>query len=554
MVKSRAGIFGKINRRLKPSYGGMVGGLIFFCLSFTPSLLPRGYVLQGIASALSFASGYGIAVAIAHLYHALPKKFRRTLPAAAKKAIIVVLLVLSLIFMLLGFKWQDEVRTITQAPAASNDYLLRVLVVAAGLAILIIWASRGIRHFGRYFGKILGKYIPRKLAVYGGGILAAIVLVLLINGVLIKGLFGAINYTFGLANQGTPAGIYQPQDGLYSGSPSSAIDWNSLGEKGREFVATAPSQADIAKFSGQANAHQPSRLYVGLESAPSLQERVNLLIKELDRTRASHRAAVLIAIPTGSGGVNAKSVQSVEYLYGGDTATMAIQYSYLPSWLSFLADQDTARENGRVLVDAVYNWWSHLDPAHRPKLLMYGESLGTFGADGAFSSASDMHARMNGVLLAGPPYANQLWSDIVASRDDGSRQVLPIYQNGEVVRFSDGTDNFSLPQHQPWLNNRVGIIQHASDPVVWAGLPLFLRKPDWLREPRGNDVLPNMRWYPLVTGWQVALDLPFAFGATPGHGHRYGNSLASSWTAVLDMKLSADKANQLNQIIDQVKG
>jgi uncharacterized membrane protein len=36
---------------------------------------------------------------------------------------------------------------------------------------------------------------------------------------------------------------------------------------------------------------------------------------------------------TGSGWVDPALVDSFEYLSGGDCATVAIQYSYLPGWL-----------------------------------------------------------------------------------------------------------------------------------------------------------------------------------------------------------------------------
>jgi len=60
---------------------------------------------------------------------------------------------------------------------------------------------------------------------------------------------------------------------------------------------------------------------------------------------------------------------------GGDTATVAVQYSYLPSWLSYLVDQDRAREAGRELFDAVYDRWSKLPMNRRPTLVVVGESL-----------------------------------------------------------------------------------------------------------------------------------------------------------------------------------
>ncbi len=554
--KKKANFLNTFVGKVNLSFAGVVGGLIFFCLSFTPSLLPRGYVLQGVASGLSFATGYGLAVLVAHFYHKLPVEFKLNITTFTKQLVLVILAAISIIFIFLGYHWQQEVRRITEATSQTGLHPFKVIVVATVVAALLIWMGRGIRHFARFCSKKINRFLGPKTSRYLGAFVAGFILVIFVNGVLLRATFGFINFTFGLANKGTPDGIYQPQNSIYSGSPTSEIDWNSLGEKGREFVATAPAKENIEKFSGKGKAEQPSRLYVGLESAPTLQERVNLLIKELDRTNAAKRKAVLIAIPTGSGGVNAKSIQSVEYLFNGNTSTLGIQYSYLPSWLSFLADQQVARDNGKALVEAVYNWWSHLPAtASRPKLLMYGESLGTLGADGAFSGASDMQNRMNGVLLVGPPNANNLWKNIVANRDKGTYEVLPIYHSGEAVRFSDGVANFyQVPLGLPWANNRVGFIQHGSDPVVWGSLSLFLHKPDWLDEPRGSDVLPNMRWYPFVTAWQVALDLPFAFGATPGHGHRYGDSITSGWISVLNIHLDQEKTKQLQQIIDQVKG
>ncbi len=555
MAKRKTEFIHRFVVKLKPSFGGIVAGIALFCVSFTPSLLPRGYIAQGFASGLSFVTGYGIGVFLVHIYHQLPTNYQPVIRTRIKKYVLCALGLLVVVFVIAGANWQAQIRKLTDAESVSITYYIREVIIAASIATMLIWAARGARKLGKYFANKLNGHIPRTLAIYGGGFLAVIVLVFLVNGVLFRSVFGFIDYSFGLLNNGTPAGIHQPQDSIFSGSPQSYIDWNTLGEKGREFVASAPTTTAIDAYAGPGSGVQPSRLYVGLDSAPTLQDRVNLLIKELNRTKAGNRRAILIAIPTGSGGIDAKAVQSVEYLYGGNTTTIGIQYSYLPSWLSFVADQETARQTGKAVTEAVYDWWSNLDPTNRPKLLMYGESLGTLGIDGAFSGAADIHARMNGVLMVGPPNSNMLWSEMVTNRDAGSREVLPVYQNGEAVRFSDGADIFSEPKNAAWsATNRLAIVQNPSDPVVWASMSLFIHKPDWLREQRGRDVLPNMRWYPFVTGWQVALDLPFAFNATPGHGHRYGNILTQSWIAVLNEQLSAAKTKQLENIINEVKG
>ena len=58
-------------------------------------------------------------------------------------------------------------------------------------------------------------------------------------------------------------------------------------------------------------------------------------------------------------------------------------------------------------------------------MLLFGESLGSFGAESAFSGADDIRNRVDGMLLVGPPNRNELWSQFVADRDPGSSEVLP---------------------------------------------------------------------------------------------------------------------------------
>jgi uncharacterized membrane protein len=56
-------------RRLKwlPRYtwSGITGALLFGFSSFTPSLLPRGSLIQGIVAGITAAMGYGVGVAVA---------------------------------------------------------------------------------------------------------------------------------------------------------------------------------------------------------------------------------------------------------------------------------------------------------------------------------------------------------------------------------------------------------------------------------------------------------------------------------------------------------
>jgi len=205
-------------------------------------------------------------------------------------------------------------------------------------------------------------------------------------------------------------------------------------------------------------------------------------------------------------------VDSFEYLTGGDCATIAIQYSYLPSWISYLVDKAKAQEAGQALFDAVYGVWAKMPADHRPKLVVAGESLGSFGGEAAFTGANGMANTTDGALFAGPPNFNTLWTIFTNNRQAGSPEIQPIYQDGQIVRFANDAAKGIPPEGQPWNGTRVLYLQHPSDPIVWWSPNLIFRQPDWIGEPPGRDVLGTMFWMPLITFWQVTADLPFATG------------------------------------------
>lgn len=67
---------------------------------------------------------------------------------------------------------------------------------------------------------------------------------------------------------------------------------------------------------------------------------------------------------------------------------------------------------------------------------------------------------------------------------------------------------------------------------MWWSPRLLFEKPDWLSEPRGADVLPHIRWYPIVTFSQITADLAFALDVPPGHGHNYDGEVVAAWARI----------------------
>ena len=384
----------------------------------------------------------------------------------------------------------------------------------------------------------------RPLAV----VVVTLVVIGLVNGVIFRTFVSASNAIFSVKDGTTTEGTVQPTAPERSGSPSSLIGWNTLGRQGRDFVGVGPTVADISTFTGQP-ALEPVRVYAGLQSAPTVTDRVNLAIKDLQRAGGFDRKALVVVTTTGTGWVDEASVDTVEYMYGGDTAIVAMQYSYLPSWISFLVDKSKAQEAGAALFNGVYDAWAKLPASSRPKLFAFGESLGTFGGETAFSGLADIRNRTSGIVFAGPPNFNTLWGPLVAGRDPGSPERLPVYQNGQTVRWAATPADLSRPA-SAWDNPRMVYLQHASDPVVWWSPNLLLHRPDWLSEPRGADVSPSMRWLPWITFWQVSADLAFSTGVPPGHGHVYKQEYVDAWAAVAQPDgWTADDTTRLRAII-----
>ncbi len=306
--------------------------------------------------------------------------------------------------------------------------------------------------------------------------------------------------------------------------------WETLGFEGRWFVSHGPTASRITAVTGRP-AKEPIRAYVGLESVAGDEEPAELAVSELERTGAFDRKAVVVVTTTGTGWVNTLAASAIEYMYDGDTAIVATQYSYLPSVLSFLADRTKAAVAGKDLFDAVHEHWAARPPQARPKLLVYGESLGSQGSEAAFDGLADLRAKVDGALWVGPPNSNRLWQQFVARRDPGSREVEPLYADGLVVRFASDSADLARPSTE-WRPPRIAYLQHASDPIVWWSPDLIFSQPDWLSESRGSDVSSQMRWWPFVTFWQVAADLTNAQAVTDGHGHRYGSLVLDGWAAI----------------------
>jgi uncharacterized membrane protein len=535
-----------VERFFHPNYVGLIVATIFFGLSLTPSLLPRDWFFQGLVSGINATIGYGLGCLLSWAWRrwvapriTWPEQVRTAwarrpswLVVALESAIVLACLIFAVLMSIQSSKWQRQITDLMGMEPVSDAGYPRTVLLGAVVVGLLIWISRLVVRLVRVVSRALNQWvrIPAAFARPLGVLVVLVAAVLLFNGVLAKGFFAVANSAFSARNSHTSPNAVQPTSPERSGSPESFAKWDTLGSEGRWFVANAPTALAIEQVTGKP-AREPIRVYAGLESADGVEAQTDVAIAELDRTKAFEREVLVVISTTGTGWVDTISAEAIELMFGGDTALVATQYSYLPSALSFLSDRDKSMTMGRTLFDKVYDRWSALPQDARPKLLVYGESLGSQGSEGAFSGLADIRNRTDGVLWVGPPNSNRLWSEFVARRDPGTEEITPIYADGMSVRFAAAADQLARPT-STWNDPRITYLQHASDPVVWWSPDLLFSQPDWLREKRGPDVSPAMAWYPIVTFWQVAADLPRAQTVSDGHGHNYGNLVPDAWAAV----------------------
>lgn len=521
---------------------GIAVGALFFCLSLTPSLLPRDWLFAGLIGGINFAIGYGIGVLLGKALYRFVLRKRAWWPPSKQQlfwlqAFVVVGTAIAGVLMLIpAAAWQRQVSALMGMEGPATLGYLRTLIIAVAVGAALIATARMLRDAVRSLARLFIRrwHLHREVAQFIGTAIVVVLVITLVNGVLYRGFLAGASRVFQPQDATTREGVSQPTERERSGSPDSFAAWDSLGFQGRNFVATGPRAAELEEVNG-APAKEPIRVYAGLHTAETEDQRIAVLLSELERTHAFDRQLLVIVPTTGTGWVNPVAARALEMMYNGDTAMVGMQYSYLPSWISFMADREKSMDIGRLMIDAIHERWEQLSPERRPKLVLYGESLGSMGGQGAFSWLPDI-SRMgfSSVLWVGPPNASPLWRGLTERRDPGTPQVRPRYDNGRTVRFSEAASAAEIADDAaaPWEGTRVLFMQHPSDPIIWWSTDLLFSEPDWLVERPGGDRTTSMRWYPIITFWQVAADITNASSVPAGHGHNYGHWVLDGWAAV----------------------
>ena len=310
-----------------------------------------------------------------------------------------------------------------------------------------------------------------------------------------------------------------PSSSLVSTGPGSLIADRGIGREGARYVGTATTQGDVSFVTGLRAICEPIRVFVGLDAAATVAERVDLAMAELRRTDAFERGHLLVQAPAGTGYANSTPVDVVEILALGDCASVAVGYGLLPSFLSLNRVQ-LARETQAALLEAIAKECRYR--TDRPRILLYGESLGAKVQQGAMPAGV--------VDLDRLEIDRALWVGTPGGKDYDDVHRL----------FAQVSVTIDRPEQLPLSadnHTRVWFLEHDGDPVVRFRPDLAFARPAWLAHGsiRGRGIPEGMRWRPAMTWAQVLVDTVYATNVSPGDfrsaGHDYRADLGAVVTS-----------------------
>jgi uncharacterized membrane protein len=421
------------------------------------------------------------------------------------------------------------------APTSAAKSLAMSLGVTAGLTGL----AAGERLFAAGVGGAALRVLPGHERLYRPlGHLAALSVI----GGALYGMMRRVDRKIERGAEGIEAAFDEaPISRLVSGGPGSGVAWDTLSRQGRRNVATVLSAEAIEQVMGEPAAAEPIRVFVGLESAATEAERVALALAELERTGAWDRSLLMVVSPTGTGYVNYVAVETAEYLTRGDLASVTMQYSLRPSPLS-LDRVAEGRHHYRRLIDAIHNALAERPPEKRPRVVLFGESLGAWTSQDAFAHRGTqglLDAGVERAIWIGTPYMSKWKAEVLGGERADVDPAL-------VGRFNDFGQLQALdPQARRQL--RYVMITHANDAVGHFGLDLLVRAPDWLgpAATRAATVPGAQQWRSPTTFVQTLVDMKNAANVIPGEfeakGHDYRADLARFIREVYQLPASDDQ-------------
>ncbi|WBU54306.1 alpha/beta-hydrolase family protein [Paracoccus sp. SCSIO 75233] len=523
-------------------------GLIFFSASLTPSLIPRGWLMQGLLGGVVAAIGYMIGRLLLSLWRQMElPKLRGSAFVAGHVLVAIPVMVIVVLALSEAGNWQNEIRARMELEPLAAFRTVQMVYVALGVFVALMVLGWLVKMLFDRTRRWLYRFMPERTANVAGLLIVALLLFVVTRDGIVDRMIGFFDETYTVAQRLFDTDEPRPTDPMRSGSAESLIGWDAMGQPGRNFINGGPGADAIAAFSGE-DALDPLRVYVGLANAETAQARSDMALAELQRIGAFDRKILIVAMPTGTGWLDPGSFDVLEYMQDGDIATVAVQYSYLQSPLALILETNAGLEQARSLISTVHEYWRGLPEDDRPRIYIHGLSLGAWASMYGTDLEALLDDPIDGALWAGPPFPSARWNEAMAARNPGSPYVAPDVGKGRLFRFASHTKPAGGPDG--WGDMRLMFLQYSSDPIVFYEPASLFRPPAWMTEPPAEDVSPDLRFMPVVTQFQLALDMAFSLAAPAGHGHSYyAHDYIGAWEAVTAPEgWTAEDTERLKQV------
>ena len=511
-----------MHRRLIPHFSAfsLLLGVLFLAASFTPSLIPRTSMMQGVLGGVVMALGYLAGRILELLWNAADMPVLHGGPRRVGFRLLWAMALALLAWSLwYGQTWQNDLRQRMGVEPVQDAHILQVLLITAVAFAVLFLVGHIVALFSSFVRHRLYRIMPERRANVLGFLVVALVLFVVTRDGLLDNVINFLDTTFETAQDLFASAPPGPTEARFVGSPDSLVDWEAMGQPGRNFITSGPDAEAIAAFTGRP-ALDPIRVYVGRANADTPQERAELALDELKRLGAFDRKVLIVTSPTGTGWMDPGSHDPVEYMHDGDIATVAVQYSYMQSPFALMFETRTGLDQATATLAVIHDYWKTLPEDDRPRFYVHGLSLGAWSSMYATNLFRLVDDPIDGAFWAGPPFPSDFWNRVQNARNPGSPWIKPRIGRGSFIRYASRADDGSAGA-APWGDMRIMFLQYPSDAIVFFEPLSLFRKPVWMSEPPGDGVSPYLRFVPVVTQFQLALDMAVSTLVPPGYGHSY---------------------------------
>ncbi len=492
----------QLNKRV--SITGLVIAYILYRESLQPVLLPLNLNSQLIFSGITVALGYDIGLLLEWFYKKL--KFKKiTLDENLVKLSPLLFVVLLFLISKISLDFQQEFRLLLNIENPTPSWFL-VPIGSLTIAWLLLEVGHKIRNFAKAIARIFKEPFPIVYTV-------TCILIALVGYLILVASFFFLQTSLDVTARPDISNLNPPTSPLFSGSKESQIPWVGLGQKGQEFTSIRSDFPEKIK--------DPIRIYAGVENEADLDKRVELIMKDFERTKAFERSTVVLFTPSGSGWVNPKAVEMVEKLTRGDSTSISLQYSNKQAVIQYIMDPQAAGRSSSLLFSKLRERLDKIELSERPKFYVYGESLGSLGSQEIFKNTTveEISQKVDGVIWVGSPSSSPLWKRLSPYGSNSTVQITNKVRDLEV-------QNIENPKKILFLYN-------TTDPVVWSNSKIIYRQPDWLKSPLSTEINKDSRWLPALTFGHLYFELYSATKYPSGIGHNYEEEIPCAIAYVL---------------------